>query len=79
VSCTHTPHTLKHISTQPEDWNLRWQAHDDRNEARKLTPSERREKKLTKLIGEAGPDTLVAVYRVGPNAAAALRAHIPAH
>lgn len=40
------------------------QAHDDRNEARKLTPSERREKKLARLIGDPGPDTLVAVYRV---------------
>ena len=29
-----------------------------------LTPAERREKKLTKLVGEQGPDTLVAVYKV---------------
>ena len=29
-----------------------------------LTPAERREKKLTKLVGEKGPDTLVAVYKV---------------
>ena len=42
----------------------RQQAHDDRNEARKLTPAERREKKHAKLVGELGPDTLVAVYRV---------------
>ena len=31
-----------------------------------LTPAERREKKLTKLVGEQGPDTLVAVYKVRP-------------
>ena len=29
-----------------------------------LTPAERREKKLTKLVGEKKPDTLVAVYKV---------------
>ena len=29
-----------------------------------LTPAERREKKLEKLVGEKGPDTLVAVYKV---------------
>ncbi len=40
------------------------QAHQDRNEARMLTPAERREKKLTKLVGEQGPDTLVALYKV---------------
>lgn len=42
----------------------RQQAHDDRNEARKLTPAERREKKHAQLVGELGADTLVAVYRV---------------
>ena len=31
-----------------------------------LTPAERREKKLTKLVGEQGSDTLVAVYKVCP-------------
>ena len=42
------------------------QAHDDRNEARKLTPAERKEKRVQKLTGEA-EDTgalLVAVYAV---------------
>lgn len=39
------------------------QAHQDRNEARMLTPAERKEKKMTKLVGEAAPDTLVAVFK----------------
>lgn len=42
----------------------RQQAHDDRNLARKLTPQERREKKLNKLVGDVAPETLVSVYRV---------------
>ena len=28
-----------------------------------LTPAERKEKKMTKLVGEAAPDTLVAVFK----------------
>ncbi len=42
------------------------QAHEDRNLARKLTPAERKEKKLQKLVGDAqeGEATLVSVYRV---------------
>ena len=41
-----------------------WQAHQDRNEARMLTPAERKEKKLSQLVGEAAPDTLVALFKV---------------
>lgn len=42
------------------------QAHEDRNEARKLTPAERKEKKLAKLTGEqdTAVTILVAVYYV---------------
>ena len=42
------------------------QAHEDRNLARKLTPAEKKEKKLKKLVGEAneGDAPQVAVYRV---------------
>ncbi|KAL4423323.1 hypothetical protein ABPG77_006118 [Micractinium sp. CCAP 211/92] len=40
-------------------------AHEDRNLARMLTPAERREKKLKKLIGEEGAETHVALYKVG--------------
>ena len=39
------------------------QAHQDRNEARMLTPVERKEKKMMKLVGEAAPATLVALYK----------------
>lgn len=28
-----------------------------------LTPAERKEKKMTKLVGEAAPDTLVALFK----------------
>eukprot|EP00884_Botryococcus_braunii_P015893 jgi/Botrbrau1/2988/Bobra.0026s0049.2 len=44
----------------------RQQAHEDRNLARKLTPMEKKEKKLKKLLGdaEAGVATMVSVYRV---------------
>ncbi|KAK9808286.1 hypothetical protein WJX73_007656 [Symbiochloris irregularis] len=44
----------------------RQQAHEDRNEARKLTPDERKEKKLAKLAGQAeGQVTVqVAVFHV---------------
>ena len=43
------------------------QAHEDRNEARKLTPAERKEKKLAKLTGEteSAITTQVAVFTVG--------------
>ena len=42
------------------------QAHEDRNDARKLTPDERKEKKLAKLAGQAeGQVTVqVAVFHV---------------
>ena len=42
------------------------QAHEDRNLARKLTPAEKKEKKLKKLVGEAneGDAPQVAVYKV---------------
>lgn len=42
------------------------QAHEDRNLANKLTPDERREKKIKKLTGLAneGEATPVSVYRV---------------
>ena len=42
------------------------QAHEDRNLARQLTPAERREKKMKKLLGEAqeGNAPLMFVYRV---------------
>jgi U4/U6 small nuclear ribonucleoprotein PRP3 len=42
------------------------QAHDDRNLARKLTPMERKDKKMKKLLGDAevGIATMVSVYRV---------------
>jgi len=46
----------------------RQNAHDDRNEARKLTPAERKEKKMRKLLddpaGTAAGETQVCVYRV---------------
>ncbi|KAK9829066.1 hypothetical protein WJX72_003724 [[Myrmecia] bisecta] len=44
----------------------RQQAHDDRNLSRKLTPAERKEKKMNKLVGEAGEGSaeLVSVYCV---------------
>lgn len=58
----------------------RQQAHEDRNLARKLTPAERREKKLAKLFSEGGGSASaggeeaastahVAVYKVGSLAA----------
>ena len=31
-----------------------------------LTPAERKEKKMAQLVGEAAPDTLVAIYKVEP-------------
>lgn len=42
------------------------QAHEDRNLARKLTPAEKKEKKLKKLVGEAneGDSPQVALYKV---------------
>ena len=42
------------------------QAHEDRNLARKLTPAEKKEKKLKKLVGEAneGDAPQVALYKV---------------
>lgn len=42
------------------------QAHEDRNLASKLTPAERREKKIKKLTGAAGEGEAkpVSVYRV---------------
>ena len=42
------------------------QAHEDRNLARKLTPAEKKEKKLKKLVGEAneGDSPEVALYKV---------------
>ena len=43
------------------------QAHEDRNLANKLTPAEKREKKIRRLIGAAseGEGKSVSVYRVG--------------
>ena len=43
------------------------QAHEDRNEARKLTPAERKEKKLAKLTGEVEDAviTQVSVFSLG--------------
>lgn len=51
------------VRQQMED---RAQAHEDRNLARKLTPAEKKEKKLKKLVGEAneGDAPQVAVYKV---------------
>ena len=42
------------------------QAHEDRNLARKLTPAEKKDKKLKKLVGEAneGDAPQVALYKV---------------
>jgi len=42
------------------------QAHEDRNLARKLTPAEKKEKKLKKLVGEAneGDAPQVALYKI---------------
>lgn len=48
-------------------------AHEDRNLARMLTPAERREKKLKKLIGEEGVETHVALYKLGDLSNAQLR------
>ncbi|TVU10971.1 hypothetical protein EJB05_44528 [Eragrostis curvula] len=42
----------------------REQAHVDRNIARKLTPSERREKKERKLFEDPTVDTIVCVYKI---------------
>lgn len=39
-------------------------AHDDRNLARKLLPTERREKKLHKLFDDNGIDVITTVYKV---------------
>jgi U4/U6 small nuclear ribonucleoprotein PRP3 len=39
-------------------------AHEDRNLARMLTPAERKDKKLRKLVGEEQPETHVALYKV---------------
>ena len=39
-------------------------AHEDRNLARMLTPAERQDKKLRKLVGEEQPETHVALYKV---------------
>lgn len=54
---------------------LAGQAHDDRNLARKLTPMERKEKKMKKLLGdaEAGVATMVSVYRIGSLSSPQLR------
>ena len=43
-----------------------WQAHDDRNLARKLTAAEKKEKKTRKLVGAAdeGEAPGVSVFRV---------------
>ncbi|KAL3131502.1 U4/U6-U5 snRNP complex subunit prp3 [Trebouxia sp. C0009 RCD-2024] len=51
------------VRQQMED---RAQAHEDRNLARKLTPAEKKEKKLKKLVGEAneGDAPQVALYKV---------------
>ncbi len=42
------------------------QAHEDRNLARKLTPAEKKEKKMKKLVGEAseGEAPIVTLFRV---------------
>ena len=42
------------------------QAHEDRNLARKLTPAEKKEKKMKKLVGEAseGEAPMVTLFRV---------------
>ena len=42
------------------------QAHEDRNLARKLTPAEKKEKKMKKLVGEAseGEVPIVTLFRV---------------
>lgn len=40
-------------------------AHEDRNLARKLTPAERRDKKLRKLLDDTSLEAQVAVYKVG--------------
>lgn len=40
-------------------------AHEDRNLARMLTPSERKDKKLRKLVGDEGVETHVALYKLG--------------
>lgn len=51
------------VRQQMED---RAQAHEDRNLARKLTPAEKKEKKLKKLVGEAneGDAPQVALYKI---------------
>ncbi len=54
---------------------MRQAAHDDRNEASKLTPAERREKKLRKMFGAAALEAgLVAPGGKGPKGAAAMPA-----
>lgn len=45
--------------------NEREEAHRDRNEANKLTPKERRDKKIRKLFDATGIDVRCALYRVG--------------
>jgi len=51
----------KEVRAQMEE---RLQAHADMNEANKLTPAERREKKLKKLFSDNEKGTFVSVYRV---------------
>jgi U4/U6 small nuclear ribonucleoprotein PRP3 len=53
----------KEVRAQMEE---RQMAHDDRNLSRKLTPAERKEKKVKKLFGdpEAVAATQVCVFRV---------------
>ena len=40
-------------------------AHDDRNLARKLTPAEKRDKKLKKLFDDSDVEIVTSVYKVG--------------
>ena len=57
------------------------QAHEDRNLSRKLTPAERNDKKMQKLLGEVdgGGAPLVAVYRVRDLSAPQLKFKVEAN
>ena len=64
ISCLGVELTLKvHLMSSCEP---PWQAHDDRNLARKLTAAEKKEKKTRKLVGAAdeGEAPGVSVFRV---------------
>ena len=57
---------MVHVNLHPQIMRMVVQAHEDRNLANKLTPAERRDKKIEKIVGAAkeGEATPVSVYKV---------------